>query len=70
LKKKKNLSPMVTMAALCGQDTCLHVHLIGIDLASGAEEGGEASGCFSNGVINLVHSTHVTSLVAKDSDQF
>jgi hypothetical protein len=55
---------MVTMAALCGQDTCLHVHLIGIDLASGAEEGGEASGCFSNGVINLVHSTHVISLVA------
>jgi hypothetical protein len=61
---------MVTMAVLCGQDTCLHVPLIGIDLASGVEEGGEASGCFSHGVIDLVQSTHVISLVAEDSDQF
>jgi hypothetical protein len=39
------------------------VHLVGGDLTSGVEEGGDSYGRFSHGAVDLVQSAHVTRLV-------
>jgi hypothetical protein len=64
---------MVATAALCGtriRYTCLLVHLVGGDLASGVKEGGDSSGRRFHGVVDLVQSTCVTVLVLEASDRF
>jgi hypothetical protein len=50
--------------------SCLLFEFVGGDLTVGIEEGGESSGCCTNGVVNLVQSMCVTGLVSEDSDQF
>jgi hypothetical protein len=60
------------MPVLCGtiiRYTCLLVHLIhlvDIDLPGGAAEGGELSGRYSHGVVDLVQSMPVAGLMSKD----
>jgi hypothetical protein len=49
---------------------CLHIHLVGGDLADGIEESGDSSGHRFYGVVDLVQSTYFTSLVLEASDQF
>jgi hypothetical protein len=58
---------MVDMTVLCGtrvRHAHLLIHLVGGDPASGVEESGDSSG-----LVDLVQSMYVTSLVLEDSGQ-
>jgi hypothetical protein len=64
---------MVAMAAFCGtriRYSRLLVHLVSGNLAGGVEECGDSSGRRFHGVVDLVQSTYVTSLVLKVLDRF
>jgi hypothetical protein len=64
---------MVAMTTLCGtiiRYSRLHVHLVGGVLTGGVEEGGDLSSRRSHGVVDLVQSTYITSLVLETSDRF
>jgi hypothetical protein len=63
----------MAMAAMCLiriRYTRLLVHLVGGDLAGGTKEGRKSSGRFSHGVVDLVKSTFITSLVSEVLDKF
>jgi hypothetical protein len=64
---------MVAMTVLCGtriRYSRLLVYLVGGVIANGIEEGGGSSGRRFHGVVDLVQSTYVTSLVLEASDHF
>jgi hypothetical protein len=64
---------MVAIAVLCGtriRYTCLFIHLISDDLSDGVEEDGDSYGRRFHGVVHIVQSTCVASLVLKVSDGF
>jgi hypothetical protein len=63
---------MVAMAAMCLTEiryTCLLVYLVGDDLVTFIEEGGESSVPCSHGVVDLIQSC-VASSVLRDSNRF
>jgi hypothetical protein len=64
---------MVAIVVLCGTKiryTHLLVHLGDDNLVGGVKKGGESSGCCSHGLVDLIQSMCVTSLVWENLDQF
>jgi hypothetical protein len=64
---------MVAMVVLYGtriRYSGLLVHLVGTDLASSVEEGGNPSGRCFHGVVDLIQSMYFTSLMLEASDQY
>ena len=66
-----NSDVVLAMTVLC-RTRFLHLlaYLVSADLAGGIEEGGESSSCNFLGMVDLVSSKCVASLVSEDSDRF